>query len=404
MTISTPALVMTSSGPSAPAYADILDWLKSQYRGIYGSDVYLESDSQDGQWLAVLASAFNDCNAGALAVYNSFSPATAQGNSLSSNVKLNGLTRQVATNSTATVTVVGVAGTAITNGIVQDDAKIKWNLPATVNIPASGQVQVTATCQQAGAVNAVPGSISTIITPQLGWQSVANPTAAVPGAPVESDAALRQRQASSVAMQAQTTLASIVGAVAAVSGVTRCTAYENLTGAVDSYGFPSGAIAIITEGGDALSIATAIANKKTVGPPTAGSSSQVVQDQYGISRTIKFSPVAQQRISVAVSLHPINGYTAAIGTKVQNAIANYINGLRINGNVFLMRLVNPANLSSFVLESSGVTVAADADGQTYELMSVAASIYPNAPVAADVQIGFGQVAHCDPNDVVITLV
>lgn len=404
MTISNPAVVMTPAGPSAPAYADILGWLQAQYQSIFGADVYLGSDSQDGQWLAVLASAFNDCNSAVLAVYSAFSPATAQGNSLSSNVKLNGITRQVATNSTATVTVVGVAGTAIIGGIVQDAAQIKWNLPATVNIPASGQASVTATCQQAGAVNAVPGSISTIITPQLGWQSVSNPTAAVPGSPVELDSALRLRQAVSVAGPAQTTLAAIVGAVAAVAGVTRYTGYENVTGAVDQYGFPPGAIAIVTEGGDATAIATAIANKKTAGPPTAGSVSETIQDQYGIPRTIKFSPVASQRITVAISLRAINGYTATIGAKIQQAVANYINGLRINGNVFLFRLANPANLSSYVLESSGASVAADPDGQTYELMSLAASIYPNTPAAADVVIGFGQAATCNPADVVITLI
>lgn len=392
MTITTTAPTLSAAGISAPAYADILDFLKTQYKSIFGADVYLANDSQDGQFLAIVAAAINDANSAAIAVYNSFSPATAVGAALSSNVKLNGITRQVATNSTATVNIVGVAGTAITNGIMQDAANVRWNLPSVVNIPASGQATVTATCATAGAVTATPGSISAIITPQLGWQSGINPTAAIPGAPVETDAALRQRQALSVAQPAQSTLEAIVGAVAAVPGVTRYTAYENLTGMIDANGFPPSAIAIVTEGGDALAIATAIANKKTAGPPTAGSVTQVIPDQYGIPRSIKFSPVAAQRVSVALSVHPINGYTAAIGVKIKAAVAAYINTLAIGTNVFLLRLVPPASLPG------------DPDGQSFELTSIMASVYPNTPIAADVQIGFGQAAHCDPADVTITIV
>lgn len=392
MTITTCAPTLTAAGISAPTYADVLDYLKAQYRAIYGADLYLESDSQDGQFLAVVASAINDANAATLAVYNSFSPATAQGNSLSSNVKLNGITRQIATRSTVTLTVVGVAGTAITNGAVQDAARNKWNLPALVNIPSAGQASVTATCATPGAIAAAPGTLTSIITPQLGWQSATNPTAAILGAPVETDAALRQRQAISVAQPSQSTLAAILGAVAAVPGVTRYTAYENLTGAVDANGLPPNAVAVVAEGGDALSIATAIATRKTVGTPTAGSVSEVVQDAYGIPRTIKFSPVASQRLTVALSVHPINGYSAATAAKIQAAVAAYVNTIAIGQNVFLLRLVGPASLTG------------DPDGLGYELLSVAASVYPGAPAAVDVPIAYNQVAHCDPADVVITLV
>ncbi|MGC8170052.1 baseplate J/gp47 family protein, partial [Salmonella enterica] len=69
-----------------------------------------------------------------------------------------------------------------------------WNLPASVTIPPSGLITVTATCAAIGAVSAPAGTITTINTPTRGWQSVTNPADAVPGAEVESDAALRSRQ------------------------------------------------------------------------------------------------------------------------------------------------------------------------------------------------------------------
>lgn len=73
------APTVDENGISVPQYSDILTFMKTQYRAIHGDDAYLESDSQDGQFLAIVAAAINDCNAAAVAIYNSFSPATAQG-------------------------------------------------------------------------------------------------------------------------------------------------------------------------------------------------------------------------------------------------------------------------------------------------------------------------------------
>lgn len=391
MTITTTAPTMTAAGVTAPSFADILDYLKTQYRAIFGSDVYLESDSQDGQFLAIVAASINDANSAAIAIYNAFSPVRASGAGLSANVKLNGLRRLTPTNSTANLLIVGQAGTAITNGVVTDAAKNAWALPASVNIPQAGQVVVTATCTTPGAVTAAPGTITAIATPQLGWQSATNPAAAVLGAPVESDAALRQRQAVSVAQPAQSPLVSVVGAVAAVAGVTRYTAYENPNGTPDANGLPAHSLAVVVEGGDSAAIAAAIANKKTVGAATYGSTTQTVLDQYGMPRAISFFPVAEQRVTVALTLRAINGYSASVGAKIQNAIAAYINAVAIGQPVYATRLFGPSSLLG------------DPDGLTYEILSLGAAIYPGVPALVDVPIAFNQAAHCDPADVVITL-
>src|SRR5260363_318444 len=81
------SVTIDATGIHAPSYADVLNALKAQYRAIYGPDVYLENDSQDGQWLAVLAKCIHDANSAAISVYHAFSPATAQGMGLSRMVK-----------------------------------------------------------------------------------------------------------------------------------------------------------------------------------------------------------------------------------------------------------------------------------------------------------------------------
>lgn len=391
MTITSTAPVLSSAGISAPTFAEILDYLQVGYRGIYGADIYLGNDSQDGQFLGIVASAINDANSAAIAVYNAFSPATAKGNGLSSIVKANGIRRAVATNSTVDLTIVGVAGSAITNGVVMDAARTRWALPPLVNIPDAGTVTVTATCQTAGAVAALPGTVTQIITPQLGWQTVTNAAAAVPGAPVEQDATLRQRQAVSVMQPGGTRLTATVGAVAALAGVTRYWGYENPTNSTDANGLPEHSIAIIAEGGSTTEIAQTIANYKTEGCNTYGTTSVPVSDIYGLPITINYFQVQQVRTTVMLTLSLISGYTDDIGAQIKQSLADYINALAIGQKVIWTRLFQPANLNG------------SAPGLAYEIDQLLVGAYPASPAQADVAIAFNQAAHLDVADVTLII-
>lgn len=392
MTITSPAPVLTSTGITAPSYPEILDYFQSQYRLIYGADIYLGNDSQDGQFLGIIAKAQHDSNSVAVAVWNSFSPATASGNGLSSIVKTNGIARATPTNSTVNVLVTGVAGTAVINGVAQDFSRQKWDLPATVNIPGGGSITVTATAQVAGAVAAPANTVTQIITPQLGWQSVNNPTAAVLGAAVETDAALRRRQSTSVAQPSTTALVGTVGAVAALAGVTRYAGYENPTGSTDANGLPEHSIAIVVEGGDTMEIGAAIANHKTQGCDTYGTTSVNVFDIYGLPITIDYFIVGTVRITASITLTAISGYTTDIGIQIKQALADYVNALPIGGKVIWTRLFQPANLNG------------TAPGLAYEIDSLLIAAYPASPAAADVAVLFNQAAHLNVADITLVLV
>src|ERR1041385_3650203 len=150
---------MTSFAPTIDAaglhvqdVATIHANLRAIYFSIYGADAYIPEDSQDGQFIAAIAQAIADCHAGVAAVYNAFSPTTAQGNGLSSVVKINGLQRAQPSSSTCDVTLTGQANLTITNGQVQDTAGNTWSLPSPTTIGGGGTVTVTATCQTAGAI------------------------------------------------------------------------------------------------------------------------------------------------------------------------------------------------------------------------------------------------------------
>jgi uncharacterized phage protein gp47/JayE len=391
MTITSTAPTISATGISAPAYGDILAFLQDRYRSIYGADLYLGSDSQDGQFLAVIATAISDANASAVSIYNSFSPATGQGAALSSNVKINGLSRELPTYSTVDLTVTGTAYTTITNGVAADVNGYRWDLPATVTIPSGGSITVTATCETIGAISAPSGTVTIIATPTLGWQGVTNASAAAAGAPVESDAALRYRQSISTALPSLTVMDGIVGAVAGVAGVTRYAAYENDTDTTDANGIPAHNISMVVEGGDGMAIATAIAAKKPPGIPTYGTTSETVIDTYGNVIPVNFYRPTEVPIAVAITIKGLPGYNSDIGAQVVSAIAAYINALTIGTDVLLTRLYLPANLSG------------SANSLTFEITSLAIAAKPGTPSASDVAIAFSEVASCATSDITLTV-
>lgn len=392
--MATPVCTIDDSGILKPDYAEVLAFVQDAFRSIYGQDVYIEPDSQDGQFLGIFAQAIDDANSQTVATYQAFSPSTARGVGLSSVVKINGLRRRDATYSTVDLIVTGQAGTTIVDGIAQDAAGTQWLLPSPVVIPSDGDITVTATAREPGAKLALPGDISVIGTPTRGWQSVTNPSAAVAGAPIESDAELRQRQTISTALPSRTVFEGTLGAVASLMGVERLRGYENDTGATDGNGIPGHSISLVVQGGDAAEIAQAIADKKTPGTGTYGTTSVVITDGYNIPHTIRFYRPTVATIKVAVALTALPGYTAAIEASIKQAIVDFVNGLDIGGTsgfVEWAEVFVPANL------------ALAGSARTYKITSLQIAKNAGSLGTTDLAIAFNEAPTAALTDVTITV-
>jgi uncharacterized phage protein gp47/JayE len=343
--------------------------------------------------IALVALAINDANNMAIAVYNAFSPATAQGNGLARVVKINGIIQQTATNSTVDVQLDGAAGTTITNGSVKDNNGIIWDLPPSVIIDVSGVSIETATCETTGAVAALPGTVTQINTPTLGWTSVTNPSAAAIGSAAETDAALRARQTISTALASVTPMDSIDGAIAAIAGVSRYVLFENDTGVVDANGLPAHSISAVIDGGDVNEIAQTLYSRKGQGVSTYGTTSITIADVYNNPHVIQFSRPVDVPIYIAITMTAFIGYTTAIGNQIKAAIADYINSLSIGADVLLSRVYSPANLG----------VMSGGNSQYYDIMDLQIGKVSTALAAANINIAWNESPTCDASNIILTV-
>lgn len=393
MPLATLAITYGPSGPISPGdFEAILNSLIESFTTIYGSDVVLTPDSQDYEWLVVLATAYNDENNANIAAYNSMRPLGAQGAGLSAIVLINGLRRIQATNSTVVVSVFGTAGTPLNNCVVQDQNGNLWNLPVLVTIPPAGVIAVTATAQQPGNIAAAINTVTIRYTPTRGWASVTNSAAATPGIPVEQDGILRQRQAKSTALPAQTPLSSIAAVIANLAGVGRSTVYENQGATTDGNGIPSHSIAAVVEGGDITEIAQAIESKKSPGTGTYGTTMVEVEDPSGVPINIAFFELAEVQIYVSLTIHPLTGYTSSIGDELIAAIVAFINSLGIGTDVYYTKMFGPANLYG------------SPDGLTYNITALTIGIAPAPVGTVDLPIDFNAAAITSTPNIVLTVV
>lgn len=386
------AATVTDTGITAPSYADILNSLQASFQSIYGSDAYLEADSQDGQLLAIFAKAISDCNDATIAAYHSRGPLTAIGEGLSSVVKINGISRALATNSQVSLRVSGAVGTVITNGQARDSSGNVWKLPTTVTIPSGGLVTVTALAAEVGDIRAEPNTVTIIGTPTAGWNSVTNLAAAIPGVAIESDAALRTRQAVSTGLSANGILSTMLGTLLNVASVTKARIYENNSNTTDANGIPAKTLAVVVSGGAANDVADAIMYKRNPGVGMFGSTTVNRTDNVGQVQAIKFTIPTQVTIKVALELAALTGYTTEVGDRIKAALVDHFNSLPIGTTVYWSRAFKVAMLNDPV------------DAATYEINTFELFRDSDPPAQNDVLLDFDENPRGLTANITITVV
>lgn len=363
------------TGPVIPTYDDILSHLIVKFQEIYGTDIYLDDDSQDYQFLSSLALLFYDCCQTFLLAYNNQNPDTAISTALDRLCALNGITRKSNSYSYATVVLTGTYNANIIYGQVQDVNGYIWQLNQSIYLdeqdlqnPEIGHATTVATCLTPGSIQAAIDTINIIVNPQQGWASVTNPSAANPGFNIETDSVLRERRAQSVGITANTSLDSLVAALFALTDdndnalVSRVLVYENDTDSdvvyengEDDVTLTPHSIAVICECAELESILQSIAEtiylKKTPGCSTikCDSSSigeygvtRIIESSLGLDNTINFSRLELVEANPVVINITINSnYTDDIDDVIKQNVADYLNELDIGETLQVTNLYFP---------------------------------------------------------------
>ena len=196
---------------------------------------------------------------------------------------LTGTKRRAATKSLVTASVNLNAGTTLAAGAQaavdgNPDAVFETIVDVTNGAGAAADVDVVMRALETGPVAAPAGTLTQIVTPAAGWNSVTNAADASLGKTKAEDPESRQQRRVELAGAGGGTVPGVRAAVAKVDGVVEARCYENTTSVVDADGRPDKSVeAVVWDGtvpaADDDAIAQAIYSKKGGGIEAYGSGS-----------------------------------------------------------------------------------------------------------------------------------
>jgi hypothetical protein len=99
----------------------------------------------------------------------------------------------------------------------------------------------------------------------------------------------------------------------------------------------------------------------------------------------------EKALKVTIAITAQTNYTSAIGDRIKQAIADYINGMDVGESLVVTRLYTPALLNGSV------------DNETYKITSLLASLLAGTPGTADVAIAFNEKATCSTANITLTV-
>ena len=282
-------LIFSNNGIEQPSASSIREELEQMFISIWGSKINLDASSKQGQLITSLTTIILEKNAQVAKALQSFNPKTAENDSESGMYwqdaigNIYGMEREGATNTTVLCNLTGRSGTVIpdtaqaisTNGDV-------FKITQSVTIPASGQVSVYFTAVESGAIPADSGTVNTIYTPVVGWDTINNTSSGIVGRDIESREDFENRRIAFLGRYSTNQVESIKAELLSVEGVIRCLVKENdedTAQTIQGVELPAHSVYCVVEGGSLNNIGSAIRLKKSGGSSTSGS--QTYNDSYG---------------------------------------------------------------------------------------------------------------------------
>lgn len=195
----------------------------------------------------------------------------------------------------------------------------------------------------AGPIVQPANTITKIETSRLGWDSVTNPQAAVPGRYRETDEELRRRFRNTKFDRAGNIVEAVYSALFSLDNVEQVFIDDNNTDQVSEFGTPPHSFLVLVEGGVSSEIARAIWDNRGAGVRSVGNTVVTITDKFGYPRQINFSRPTLYNIFINLSLTTDQNFPEDGYDQIRVAIINYLDSLSIGQDVVYSRLYTPIN-------------------------------------------------------------
>jgi uncharacterized phage protein gp47/JayE len=178
-------------------------------------------------------------------------------------------------------------------------------------------------CSATGPQTVNPNEMTSIVTPQTGWNGVTNLVLGLPGRDVETDTTLRIRRAQSLGAGLATESSMQAYIANNVAGVTSVSVTSNRTDFVDSFSAPAHSVtATVIGGATPDAVAQAIWDCMPAGIAANGNTSGTATDSQGTLHTISYNVPVSVAVWVKVlyDLYAEEQFPADGTTEIANAI------------------------------------------------------------------------------------
>ena len=318
---------LSEEGFNRRSREEIQSDMMSRASNLFGENVNLAENSPLGLFIRLLSYPLALIWFTMEKVYNSAFVDTATGQSLDYVAKYIGITRREASKAVGTVEFTGDDGTTIPEGFLLEtaDPVIEFETTESVTI-SGGTAEADIQAVEAGIEsNVSSNTITEIVNPIAGLDSVTNPSETTGGQDRETDAELRQRYEESVARGGASTIDSIRASLLELDGVIDAIVEQNNTmDTVDDR--PPKSIESFVYGGTDEDIAETIFDTKAGGIQAYGDVELQVEDSMGTDHTIAFTRPDFIDVYVEADITTNGDFPTGGEDEVKTEIIKYIGG------------------------------------------------------------------------------
>ena len=342
---------IVNRGVIVPDTATTRAQVEAEFRAVFGDDMPTDPATPQGLLITRITEERDAIARNNAELANQINPALSGGVFLDSLMALTGGRRRSSVRSLIVGAVLGgVPGTNVPAGsIAETEQGEQFELVNTVVLDAAGSAAGNLRALQDGEIIVPAGGLNTVASSVLGWETITNPAAAIPGQREENDFLLRRRRAQTLALQTTSINEAIVSRLYDIEAVRSCyylENYEDVDQVVDGIPMRKHSIWACVEGGTDMEVAKAIFETKTVGGGYNGAVVVQVPDPVnGRLYEVKFDRPEEVTLLIRVT---VRSSTLDVQQLIPDLVMNYVNG-EIDGDV---SFVVGSDVSTFEIASA----------------------------------------------------